>query len=230
MIQVCFSTLAVALMLLLPTTAFAEFTGNLKLSPKACQATGQCTLQEPLRFKDPAGLVWEAMAGLVTDGASIPGVFRPFIGEPFNEKFIKAAIVHDHYCDRHVRSWRKTHRVFYDALLDQGVTVAKAKTMYLAVLVGGPKWIKLIASNKCGKNCVNAMKSATGVEGYHSRPADYSLPSLPSALQKVHTQLQINPDALSLDQLKSLAQELRPGDFYFANGDEIVVSSPYVTE
>jgi hypothetical protein len=230
MFQVWTTSFAIVLVLFSPATALAQFTGNLKLSPKGCEATGQCALQEPLRFKDGDGLVWEAMAGLVTDGASIPGIFQPFIGEPFNEKFIKAAIVHDHYCDRHVRSWRMTHRVFYAALLDQGVAMAKAKTMYLGVLVGGPKWIKLIPGNNCGKNCVNAMKSATGIGGFRSRPADYSLPSLALALQEVHTQLQVNPDSLSLDQLEARARQLRPGDFYFENGDEILVSSPYITE
>jgi Protein of unknown function (DUF1353) len=216
--------------MLLPATAVAQFAGNLRLAPKGCEVTGQCTLQEPLRFKDATGLVWEAMAGLVTDGASIPGIFQPLIGGPFDEKFIKAAVVHDHYCDRHVRSWRKTHRVFYEALLDQGVSVAKAKTMYLAVVVGGPKWIKLIPGNKCGNDCVNTMKSMSGIVGYRSRRADYSTPALPKALQEAYLKLQANPDSLSLEQLDSLAQQLRPNDFYFANGDEIEVSSPYITE
>jgi len=219
-----------AVLLSVHAVAFAQFSGDLRLAPKGCEATGQCKLQVPLRYKDAGGTVWEAMAGLVTDGASIPGIFQPFIGDPFDEKFIKAAIVHDHYCDRHVRSWRKTHRVFYEALVDQGVSIAKAKTMYVAVLVGGPKWIKLIPGNKCGQNCVNALKSATGVSGYRSRKADYSLPALPAALQEIHALLQANPDSLSLDQLESRAKQLRPGDFYFANGDEIVVSSPYITE
>lgn len=217
-------------LLLSPTVVFSQFTGDLQLTPKGCEATGQCTLKDRLRFRDSAGLVWEAMAGLVTDGASIPGVFQPFIGSPFDHRFIKAAIVHDHYCDRHVRPWRKTHRVFYEALIDQGVSVAKAKTMYLGVLVGGPKWIRLIPGSKCGPNCVNALKSATGVSGYRSRPADYSFPGLSVAMQETHAQLLINPESLSLDQLDERARQFRPGDFYFANGDEIVVSSPYVTE
>lgn len=219
-----------ATVLALPTITFAQFSGDLKLAPEGCEATGQCKLKAPLRFKDSMGTVWEARTGLVTDGASIPGVFQPFIGAPFDEKFIKAAIVHDHYCDRHVRPWRKTHRVFFEALINQGVSIAKAKTMYVAVLVGGPKWIKLIPSKKCGQNCVNAIKSTVGVSGYRSRPADYSLPELPFVLQEIHSKLQVNPDSLSLDQLELQAMQLRPGDFYFANGDEIIVSSPFITE
>lgn len=217
-------------LLIHPALALAQFTGELRLAPKGCEATGQCTLQAPLRFKDSNAQVWEAVKGLVTDGASIPGIFQPFIGAPFDEAFIKAAIVHDHYCDRHVRSWRSTHRVFYEALLDQGVSVAKAKTMYTAVLIGGPKWIKLIPGNECGESCVNAMKSSTGVTGYRSRRADYSLPVLPKALQEVFARLQANPDSMSLKDLEDYAHKQRPSDFYFANGDEIVVSSPYITE
>lgn len=224
-----FSTLIAAL-LLGPTISSAQFTGELVLIPKGCEQIGQCILKEALRFKDASGTIWEAKATLKTDGASIPGIFQPFIGGPFDEKFIKAAIVHDHYCDRHVRSWRTTHRVFYDALLDQGVSTAKAKTMYLAVLVGGPKWIKLIPGKNCGTNCINAMKSTTGVSGFHSRAADYSLPALAPTMQEVHAQLQADPNALTVEQIETRARQLKPDDFYFANGDSTVVTSPYATE
>ncbi|MXN32768.1 DUF1353 domain-containing protein [Delftia sp. CH05] len=219
-----FRTLATAAALLTPTLAPAQFSGDLVLWPKGCEAAGECIIKEALRFKDASGTVWEAKAGLKTDGASIPGVFQPFIGSPFETRFIKAAVIHDHYCDRHVRSWRMTHRVFYDALLDQGVSQAKAKTMYLAVLVGGPKWIRLIAGNACGKNCINAMKSVTGDTGFRTRPADYSLPALAPAMQEVLTQLEANPNALTLEQIEERAQQLMPGDFYFANGDTLVVT------
>ena len=213
-----------------PCVANAQFQGELKLQPKHCEATGQCTLAKKLRFIDGKGEIWEAAAGLVTDGASIPGVFQPFVGSPFDESFIRAAIVHDHYCDRHVKSWRKTHRVFYEALVDQGVAVARAKTMYFAVVVGGPKWIKLIPGKDCGKGCVNAQKSLSGVAAYRSRAADYSLPGLPEELRQVATDLEMNPSALSLEELDNRAINFRPNDYYFKNGDVVVVSNPVVTE
>jgi Protein of unknown function (DUF1353) len=215
---------------LFPVAALAQFEGELKLLPKGCEAAGQCTLAKKLRFIDSQGEIWEAAAGLVTDGASIPGIFQPFIGEPFHERFIRAAIVHDHYCDRHVKPWRKTHRVFYDALVNQGVSVAKAKTMYYAVLVGGPKWIKLMAGNNCGQGCVNANKSLAGVAGYRSRAADYSLPGLPEELSRLNSTLETDPAGLTLDQLEKRASAFRPGDYYFKNGDSVVVTNPIITE
>ncbi len=222
--------IAVLALCLFPAIGSAQFQGQLKLTPKDCESTGQCTLGNKLRFVDGKGEIWEAAAGLVTDGASIPGIFQPFIGSPFNEAFIRAAIVHDHYCDRHVKSWRKTHRVFYEALLDQGVSVARAKTMYFAVLAAGPKWIKLIQGNNCGQGCINANKSLSGVPAHRSRAADYSLPGLPDEMKKVNVELEANPNALNLEQLEVRAAGLRPGDYYFKNGDSVVVTSPIVTE
>src|SRR5258708_12248170 len=84
-----FRTLATAAALLTPTLAPAQFSGDLVLWPKGCEAAGQCIIKEALRFKDASGTVWEAKAGLKTDGASIPGVFQPFIGSPFETRFIK---------------------------------------------------------------------------------------------------------------------------------------------
>ena len=96
---------------LISSSAAAQFIGNLELNPPGCQATGQCTLGSDLRYTDPNGLTWQAAAGNRTDGASIPFWAQPIVGAPFDESYIKAAVIHDHYCDRHVRSWRATHRV-----------------------------------------------------------------------------------------------------------------------
>jgi len=217
---------AAALASLVPLHALAQFDGELVLLPAGCQATGQCTLRNKLRYTDGSGTVWEAKAGLVTDGASIPGVFQPFVGAPFEESFIKAAVVHDHYCDRHVRSWRQTHRVFYDGLIAQGVSAAKAKVMYLAVYLGGPKWIKLIAGNHCGPKCVNATRTATGVPGFMARPADYGAQDLAPQLKRLSDELEANPDALSLDQIDARAQALRPNDYYYRHGDQVRMDDP----
>jgi hypothetical protein len=92
--------------------------------------------------------------------ATIPSWARPFVGGPFDPSYIKAAVIHDHYCDRHVRPWRSTHRAFYDALIALGLDTAKAKVMYYAVYLGGPKWVKLIPGKPCGSGiaCINNVK------------------------------------------------------------------------
>lgn len=214
---------------LLATPALAQFEGALELIPSGCESSGQCILKNALRFTDGSKVVWEAMAGLVTDGASIPAIFQPLVGSPFDPSFIRAAIVHDHYCRRHVRPWRQTHRVFYDALRDQGIPVGKAKAMYFAVYLGGPKWVTLIPGNNCGTACINKVMTSTGTPGIWSRKADYSAADLQAAVTSVSTLLQGDPDALTLDQLESRARQVRPSDFFFnhqntANADELGIT------
>jgi hypothetical protein len=211
-------------------SAKAQFEGNLELIPPGCEQLGQCKLKGPLRFTDSAKVVWEAKAELLTDGASIPGVFQPLIGSPFDPAFIKAAVIHDHYCDRHVRPWTQTHRVFYDGLIAGGVSLAKAKTMYFAVFLGGPKWIKLVPGIKCGTNCVNNFKSTSGVAGVYSRRADYSAADVVPSVQSVAKLLDLNPESLSLEDLEKLARKLRPADFFYKNGETIDASTLGITE
>ncbi len=215
---------------MVPAYSFAQFTGHLELLPAGCQATGQCTLKNKLHFKDADNVEWEAKAGLVTDGASIPGVFQPIIGAPFDPFFIKAAIIHDHYCDRHVRPWRQTHKVFYDGLIDQGVSMAKAKTMYLAVMLGGPKWTQLIPGIACGENCINNVKTVAGVAGYLSRKADYSAPDIAPAMAKLAALLEADADAISIEEIDAYAESLRPGDFYFQHGAEVAINDTAASE
>jgi len=105
-------------------------------------------LVTPVRFTDPTGLVWTAPRATLTDGASIPPAFVPLIGEPRSAEFLGPAALHDAYCGAgneglaqfRARSWEQTHRMFYHSLLAAGVPPAKAKVMFAAVYLGGPRW------------------------------------------------------------------------------------------
>lgn len=133
------------------------FIGQLQLVPNGSDPTGKTKLlSEDIYFIDPDRFVWKAGKGDVTDGASIPDLFQPIIGGPFESDYLPAAVIHDHYTDRNhrVRSWRDTARVFYQAMLVNGVNVVKAKTMYFAIYAFGPHWGFLAQGVACGKNCV----------------------------------------------------------------------------
>ena len=142
----------------------------------------------------------------------------------------KAAVIHDHYCDWHVRPWTQTHRVFYEALITGGVSQGTAKTMYFAVFLGGPKWIRLEPGIKCGTNCVNNFRSTSGVAGVYSRRADYTAADIGVSVQSVAKLLELNPDSLSLDELEKLARKIRPTDFFYKNGESIDASVLGITE
>jgi hypothetical protein len=210
--------------------AAAQFTGDLVFEPAGCEEKGLCKLTYKLLFKDPQGLEWQADAQDKTDGASIPPWAQPLVGKPFDPAFIKAAAIHDHYCERHVRSWRATHRVFYDALIATGVPTAKAKIMYYAVYLGGPKWVKLIAGKSCGSGiaCINRVEIdgktnpvGAGSSNFLTRAAQYDEPGFAEELAAVAKLLDENNSDISLTDLESRAKKRRPGDFYYQHGDDI---------
>ena len=101
-----------------------------------------------LKFIDADGSQWIAPAGILTDGASIPPLFVSFIGSPRSKQFMNAATVHDSYCAEsnrngpyyHTARWQKVHHMFYDGLRASGTSPIKAKIMYAAVYLGGPRW------------------------------------------------------------------------------------------
>ena len=98
------------------------------------------TLVEPFAYVDPRDTRWDAPAGSVVNGASIPRAFWSLIGGPFEGRFRNASVVHDVACVNRDRPWQEVHRMFHDACRCGGVGAAKAATMYYAVYQFGPRW------------------------------------------------------------------------------------------
>lgn len=82
---------------------------------------------------------WFAPEGIIVDGASIPRVFWR-LTPPFVGKYRRASVLHDHYCIIKTESYSDTHKMFYEAMLCDGVNKMLAYTMYKAVLWFGPRW------------------------------------------------------------------------------------------
>ena len=97
-------------------------------------------LLEDISFLDSKGELWEAFKYEIINGASIPRFFWRVIGSPYVGKFRRASVIHDVYCDRKDKPYKKVHKMFYEAMLCDGVKKSKAKAMYLAVRMFGPKW------------------------------------------------------------------------------------------
>lgn len=114
---------------------------------------------EPLHFVDGSKRQWVAPRRTLTDGASIPKAFISIIGDPASQEFANAAAMHDAYCGVgnengarfHSRDWRQVHRMFYDALRVGGTPERKAKVMYAAVYIGGPRWGERTGSGPSGR-------------------------------------------------------------------------------
>ncbi|MFG3452558.1 DUF1353 domain-containing protein [Stutzerimonas stutzeri] len=206
----------------------AEFRGELKLVPEGCANTPPriCRLDSLLTFTSKNGLIWQTdvwedgngQSG-TTDGASIPEWAQAVIGDAYDESYLKAAIVHDHYCykENHVRSWRETHRMFYDALVDLGIEQVKAKTMYFAVYAFGPRWVELVPGSNCGQNCINAV-SASG----EKKDADkFAWLGTQTEIARFQAMVEQDQD-MELYAIEAYAKSLTPNDFYLNHGDSYV--------
>lgn len=97
-------------------------------------------LLEDVVFIDSKGKPWIALAYSIINGASIPEIFWPVVGSPYVGLYRRASVIHDVYCENHLRSAQATHDVFYEMLIADGVDEDKAKLMYTAVNMGGPRW------------------------------------------------------------------------------------------
>jgi hypothetical protein len=97
-------------------------------------------LSDPFTYIDRDGVHWDVPAGYRTDGATIPVFFRPIIGGPWTDSYIKAAVVHDFYIRRSTVNADAVHKMFYLALLAAGNSQRRAGDMAFAVKNFGPQW------------------------------------------------------------------------------------------
>lgn len=106
-------------------------------------------VDDDLTFVDAADERWTAPLGTWTDGASVPRLALGVTDGRFEKMFLKAAVVHDAYCqteneDRRPpyrsRPWQEVHRMFHDACIAGGTPRMRARLMYSAVSWFGPRW------------------------------------------------------------------------------------------
>lgn len=117
---------------------FGRFTGKFVGS---FERGGLAIVKEPLTFVDPNGKRWTAPAGIEVNGASIPRPLWSIVGSPFKGDYLRASVIHDHYCVTMQRGWRQTHKMFWYGCRADGVSQIYANLLYAGVMRFGPRWI-----------------------------------------------------------------------------------------
>jgi hypothetical protein len=127
-----------------------RYEGKFEISPSEPSDGVHWIVQQEFSYADGFGHTLTAEQGFSTDGASIPRVLWTFVGSPFTGKYPRAAVIHDVGCVTHKYTWQETDRIFFDAMLDAGVSDQQAKLFYWAVRAGGPRWTPklIVASSK----------------------------------------------------------------------------------
>lgn len=200
---------ASAQMQLPPGGCKAAYEGTLVVSKNNDGRT--LTLTQSYGFGDANCTLWLVPKGAHTDGASIPKLFQPILGDPFDGKYLDAAVIHDWFCDRRTQPWQNVHRMFYEAMLVSGVEPSKAKVMYLAVYYQGPRWTKEAVINN---RLVNPPLDGIGIDHammQRYKDISYSRKSAISAGVR-HIYEQIKQKDVDLDQIDCLAEVARAKD------------------
>lgn len=218
--------------------AYGGYVGELAFTPPGCRTAGECELVHDFGYIDPKGIGWQAKAGLKTDGASIPPWAQPIVGGAWEEQFLRAAVIHDHYCKRTVRARTATHRMFYDALIESGVTRAKALVMYYAVMVGSRMWISLMEGQPCSgvANCIQNVNASREIPDaairkneagdlQAVRPARFDDPKVRQDIAAAQTIIEAG-SLETPEDVEQLARTRNPTDFFLTHGDSIRYQGP----
>lgn len=137
-------------------------------------------LIEEFIFMDDDNFEWVAPAGHKINGASIPEFVWSAVGSPFVGDYRRASVVHDVECDLKRHPHKKVHRMFYDAMVCDGVSLFRAKYMYQAVRLFGPKWgeqLETLGSNLSGIESID--------KGILNQNLDLSIDELEAKLDKI---------------------------------------------
>ncbi|MDB5755532.1 MAG: hypothetical protein JWR56_1960 [Massilia sp.] len=118
------------------------FSGNPK-TEWLCQHGDDCymCLLEAFWYIDPQGRRWEAPAGAVTNGASIPRTLWSSIGSPFTGNYRRASIIHDVAIRTAGIVRAEADTMFYFASLAGGCMLMESKLLYAGVRIGS--WTSL---------------------------------------------------------------------------------------
>jgi len=137
-----------------------EFSGE----PEAVWLTQDGTEDRPMKilqdfyFVDPSSKKWQAPAGSVVDGASIPRALWTIIGSPYTGDYRRASVVHDVACDEaggNKKKRRAADRMFFHACRAGGCSIWQSIILYLGVRIGAvasevPAWQAAVATETAG--------------------------------------------------------------------------------
>ena len=183
------------------------FVGSAQIEQDQSDPSGKrWILLSDLKFiKD--GQTWITKKGDKTDGASIPRALWTLVGSPFTGLYVRAALIHDHYCQKEhrVRTWEETHLMFYDAMIAGGVDPISANTMYYGVYCCGPKWAKLAPGVPCGRGCI--MNTPVGAQNFQPSEVDETSDREIEEAAKLIKERAATATPMTLEELRQRANE-----------------------
>lgn len=102
-------------------------------------------------FRDRAGREWMAKRGAVLDGSSFAPLFEKLVGYPFAGEHRRAALLHDYFSQGLEQDWKAVRRMYYEALIAEGMSEQQAKSDYAVAMATSERWEQ--ADSGCYNHC-----------------------------------------------------------------------------
>jgi hypothetical protein len=134
-------------------------------------------LLEEFRFRDGNDRVWTAPKGAVLDGWSVPRELRALPGQPLENEYRKAAVLHDFHSRARAEPWQAVHRMLHAAALAEGVPPIEANTLFMTVYASGWRW------EPQGSSCYRGCHAAASVLAWRPDPTVAELAPIAAWLQ-----------------------------------------------
>lgn len=154
-------------------------------------------LLEDFFYIDPKGKQWNAPAGSVVNGASIPVPLWSIIGSPYTGEYRRASIVHDIACDNTSVPRREADEMFYHACIAGGCEPKQAEVLYAGVRIGA--WFPK----------VRLWHTKAMIAPPITEANDFNLTeqSVVTTFKEIRADLSVNPSPLTFEDLEAIVNK-----------------------
>lgn len=92
------------------------------------------------QFTDNGGKVWKVPKGTTTTASAIPRMAWSLVGPPLTSDYTIPTVLLEYYVEQRKVPPNEVYQMFLEALLETGMTPAKAKVLHSAIVSFGPRW------------------------------------------------------------------------------------------
>lgn len=138
-------------------------------------------LLQPFSYTDSKGEEWSVPEAYLSNGATIPKGLWNLVGPPISSRYVRAAVIHDYFCEKQDRPWEEVHDMFFEAALASGTSLNDAKLLYAGVVAFGPRWEVIQAKTGYGRPPI--VKAQVTPDGSSGTGESGASPTSPPSLE-----------------------------------------------
>ncbi|MFN0039055.1 MAG: DUF1353 domain-containing protein, partial [Burkholderiales bacterium] len=134
-------------------TEQGQFEGRAVVEPVEDAFVPTMRSLEDFGFRQAQGKLWKVERGQVFNGGGVPPLIRDNIGPIYESELRKSIFVYESATKNMTEDWVEAQRMFYEAIMAEGISPNEAKVMYLLVAIQGSRWVQARSKSFCFGAC-----------------------------------------------------------------------------